>query len=100
MKKAFKSALEDVKQATIDAWTQSLKTLISSKEAEFQKHKETEQKKQQLLTYLREAKEKGATLREMSQITGLTHTTIARWLNPEKYHYKRKKKPKEEQQHA
>ena len=92
MKKAFVSALRDVKQATIDTWIDSVKTLISSKEAERQKQQEDEQKKTQLIPYLKEAMEKGATLRELSEITGLSHTTIARWLNPEKYHYKRKKK--------
>ena len=98
MKKAFKSALEDVKQATIDAWVGSLKALVSEREREIQKQKEIEEKRLQLLPYLKNAREKGVTLREMSEITGISHTTIARWLNPEKY--QRKKKSKEKPQSA
>ena len=92
MKKAFISALRDVKQATIDAWVDSVKTLISDADARLKQKEEDEQKRQQLLPYLKEATQKGVTLRELSEVTGLSHTTIARWLNPEKYHYKRKKR--------
>lgn len=91
MKKAFKSALLDIKQATVDAWIQSIKGLVILKEKEILLKKEAEQKKTYLITHLREAREKGATLRELSEITNLSHSTIARWLDPEKYKYKPKK---------
>ncbi len=92
MKKAFKPALLDVKQTTIETWIQKLKALISDKEKQLLLQKEAEERRMQLIPFLKDAQTKGITLREMAEITGLSHATIGRWLNPEQYKRKPKRK--------
>lgn len=100
MRKGFKSVLLDVKQSTLETWIQKLKALVSEKERQLVMEREAEEKKMQLLPMLKDARDKGITLREISEITGLSHATIARWLNPEKYKYKPRSSKKEVEVHA
>lgn len=73
-------ALLTATQAKIEQWCQAIDMAISAK-PDLQTY---EERKKQLLPKLREAKEKGVTLRELARITGIPHQTIAKWLKPTK----------------
>jgi len=77
MKRNIIQALTNATQMTLEQWSQKLKEAIQSKE---QVKATYEAKKQKLLPQLLEAHEKGISLRELAKITGISFSTISRWL--------------------
>lgn len=68
-------------QKTLEEWGEKIKEKMQVKEKELFTY---EEKKRQLLPQLLEAHEKGVSARELAQITGINHTTIATWIKEAK----------------
>ena len=64
-------------QKTFSEWNQKIRAAIQTKEEEQLSY---QAKKSELLPQLIEASKKGVSTRELEQITGINHTTIARWI--------------------
>jgi len=58
-------------------WNQKIREAIQGQE---EKRVNYQTKKNELLPQLIEASKKGVSSRELQQITGINHTTIARWI--------------------
>lgn len=76
----FAQALLEASQTKVDEWLQVIDTTIS------QTPDVTlyELKKSLLMPKLQEARAKGVTLRKLSEITGIPHQTIGKWLKQAK----------------
>jgi transposase-like protein len=70
-------ALLSSTQKTMSEWNQKIRAAIQTKE---EKQLNYQTKKNELLPQLIEASKKGVSTRELEQITGINHTTIARWI--------------------
>ena len=81
MRRNFVQALVIATQTTLDQWGQRLKEAMQTSEQHLTAYNE---KKQKLLPQLIEAHEKGVSTRELGKITGISHTTIARWIEESK----------------
>lgn len=81
MPKNIVQAIVSATQKTLEGWSGKIKETINAKEQEFLTY---EEKKRQLLPLLKEACEKGVSVRELAKIMGINHTTIARWVRETK----------------
>ena len=79
--KRIAQALIDATQSTLEQWGHKLKEAIQTKEQTVTAY---EEKKRLLLPQLLEAHEKGVSTRELQEITGIPHATIARWIRKSK----------------
>jgi len=70
-------ALVSSTQKTLGEWSQKIRAAIQTKEV---KRLSYQTKKNELLPQFIEASKKGVSSRELEQITGINHTTIARWI--------------------
>jgi len=70
-------ALLSSTQKTMSEWNQKIREAIQGQE---EKRVNYQTKKNELLPQLIEASKKGVSSRELQQITGINHTTIARWI--------------------
>jgi len=70
-------SLKSTTQKTLSEWTQKIRDAIQTKQEERINYQTM---KEQLLPQLIEAHEKGVSSRELERITGINHTTIARWI--------------------
>jgi DNA invertase Pin-like site-specific DNA recombinase len=70
-------ALLSSTQKTLSEWNQKIRAAILSKE---EKRLNYQAKKNEVLPQLIEAHKKGVSTRELEEITGINHTTIARWI--------------------
>jgi len=77
MKRNISHVLLDATQKTLGEWTEKIKGAIGIKEQELKTY---EQKKQELASQLKEAYEKGVSIRELSRITGISNATLGRWI--------------------
>ena len=77
MKRNIVQALATATQTALDQIGQKLKETMQTRE---QTQREYEERKRELLPQLLEAHEKGVSTRELQKITGISHTTIARWI--------------------
>lgn len=64
-------------QKNLSEWNQKIRAATEIKE---QARVNYQAKKDELLPQLIEAHKKGVSTRELEQITGINHTTIARWI--------------------
>lgn len=65
----------------MEEWSQTIKSTIQTKQ---EQQRAYEEKKRQLLPQLIESNKAGISTRELEQITGINHTTIARWIKEAK----------------
>lgn len=89
MRKNISEPLQNAVQKTITEWTDKIKNALQLKKQELETY---EQKKQELIPILKEAHEQRVTLRELANITGISHATLGRWI--------KEAQEKEKQQHA
>jgi hypothetical protein len=68
-------------QTKIDEWRKKINEAVLQKN---QGQQEYEDKKALLLPQLKEGHDKGLSTRELEKITGINHTTIAKWLREER----------------
>ena len=90
-KRVAKNVLEAT-QKTLEDWSQKIKRAIMIKEEQLKSYDE---KKRELLPQLLEAHEKKVSTRELAQITGIPHTTIAKWIRDAKRQTKEKQQDAE-----
>jgi response regulator of citrate/malate metabolism len=81
MRRNIVQALVTATQSKLDQWGQQIKQAMQTTNQSLTAY---EEKKQGLIPQLLEAREKGVSLRELAKITGISHTTIARWLKAAK----------------
>jgi len=81
VKGSIVQALVTATRATLDQIRQNLKERTQTKEQALREYAE---RKRELLPQLLEAHEKGVATRELQKITGISHTTIARWIKAAK----------------
>ena len=81
MSKRVAKTVMEATQKTLEEWSQKIKKAIMIKEEQVKSY---EEKKRELLPQLLEAHEKKVSTRELSQITGIPHTTIAKWIRETK----------------
>jgi len=81
MPRLMVKALLNAKSRTVEEWSQAIKSTIQSKQ---EQRRIYEEKKRQLLPQLIESNKAGVSTRELEQITGINHTTIARWIKEAK----------------
>jgi DNA invertase Pin-like site-specific DNA recombinase len=74
-------ALLNAKSRTVEEWSQAIKSTIQAKQ---EQRRIYEEKKRQLLPQLIESNKAGISTRELEHITGINHTTIARWIKEAK----------------
>lgn len=76
MKRNISRVLLEATQTKLAEWAEKIK----GAEVKGQELKFYEEKKQELATKLKEAHEKRVSIRELSKITGISNTTIGRWI--------------------
>jgi DNA invertase Pin-like site-specific DNA recombinase len=81
--------LLDATQKKLSEWAEKVKSAVNLKQEELKTY---EEKKQQLISELKEAHEKGVPIRELARITGISNATLGRWI--------KEAKEKEKQQSA
>ena len=81
MARLMVKALLNAKNRTMEEWSQTIKSTIQTKQ---EQQRIYEEKKRQLLPQLIESNKAGVSTRELEQITGINHTTIARWIKEAK----------------
>jgi len=81
MKRKFVKALAEASQTTLSKWAQEIDNAITGRRQELLT---LEEKKKQILPKLQEGQKNGLSLRDLSNITGINHNTIGRWLKAEK----------------
>jgi len=65
-------------KTSVDEWIPQIDEAITAKETELREYKEA---KQRLLPKLEKALDKGVDSRKLTEITGISHATICRWVN-------------------
>ena len=81
MPRLIVKALLNARNQTMQEWSQTIKSAIQAKQ---EQQRIYEEKKRQLLPQLFESNKAGVSTRELEQITGINHTTIARWIKEAK----------------
>ena len=81
MSKRVAKTVMEATQKTLEEWSQKIKRAIMIKEEQLKTY---EEKKRELLPQLLEAHEKKVSTRQLAQITGIPHTTIAKWIRETK----------------
>jgi len=76
MKRNISRVLLEATQTKIAEWVEKIK----GAEVKGQELKTYEEKKQELVTKLKEAHEKGVPIRELAKITGISNATLGRWI--------------------
>jgi DNA invertase Pin-like site-specific DNA recombinase len=69
--------LLDATQKKLAEWSEKVKGAVELKQQELLTY---EGKKQQLISELKEAYEKGVSIRELARITGISNATLGRWI--------------------
>jgi DNA invertase Pin-like site-specific DNA recombinase len=69
--------LLDATQKKLGEWAEKVKGAVELKQEELLTY---EGKKQQLISELKEAHEKGVPIRELARITGISNATLGRWI--------------------
>jgi len=73
--------LLDATQKKLGEWAEKVKSTVELKQQELLTY---EEKKQQLISELKEAHEKGVPIRELARITGISNATLGRWIKEAK----------------
>jgi DNA invertase Pin-like site-specific DNA recombinase len=81
MPRLIVKALLNAKSKTMEEWNQAIKSSVQARQ---EQQRIYEEKKRQLLPQLIESNKAGVSTRELEQITGINHTTIARWIKEAK----------------
>jgi DNA invertase Pin-like site-specific DNA recombinase len=81
MPRLIAKALLNAKSKTMEEWNQAIKSSVQARQ---EQQRIYEEKKRQLLPQLIESNKAGVSTRELEQITGINHTTIARWIKEAK----------------
>jgi DNA invertase Pin-like site-specific DNA recombinase len=68
-------------QKALSEWSEKVKGAIEQKQQELRSY---EEKKQQLISELIKAHEKGVPIRELARITGISNATLGRWIKEAK----------------
>lgn len=82
MRRNIVQALVTATQSKLDQWGQQLKEAMQSEE---QRVNAYEDRKKTLIPQLLAAHDKGVSTRKLAEITGVSHTTIARWIKAAKH---------------
>lgn len=77
MRRNIVQSLQNAAQQKITEWTERITSAVQLKKQELGPY---EEKKQQLIPILKQAHSQGVSLRELAKITGISHATIARWI--------------------
>jgi DNA invertase Pin-like site-specific DNA recombinase len=89
MRRNISHVLLDATQKKLGEWVEKVKGAVEVKELELKTY---EEKKQELISELKEAHDKGVSIRELARITGISNATLGRWI--------KEAKEKEKQQDA
>jgi DNA invertase Pin-like site-specific DNA recombinase len=81
MRRNISHVLLDATQKKLSEWAEKVKGTVELKQQELLTY---EQKKQQLISELKEAHEKGVPIRELARITGISNATLGRWIKEAK----------------
>lgn len=81
MRRNISKSLLEATQSTLDKWAVKIREAVQLKE---QGRDSYDEKRQKLLAELLDAHEKGLSARELAKITGISHSTIARWVREAK----------------
>jgi predicted nucleic acid-binding Zn-ribbon protein len=73
MKRSISRVLLEATQTKLAEWTEKIKGAVEVKGQELKTY---EEKKQELASKLKEAHEKGVSIRELSRITGISNATL------------------------
>ena len=77
VRKNISHILLDATQKKLGEWAEKVKGAVELKQEEILTY---EGKKQQLISELKEAHEKGVPIRELARITGISNATLGRWI--------------------
>jgi DNA invertase Pin-like site-specific DNA recombinase len=77
MKRNISRVLLEATQKTLGEWSEKIKGAVGTTEQELKTY---EEKKQELASQVKEAYEKGVSIRELSRITGICNATLGRWI--------------------
>ena len=81
MRRNISKNLLEATQSTLEKWTQKIKEVVLLKKEEKESYNENKQK---LIAELLDAHGKGVSARELAKITGISHSTIGRWIKEAK----------------